>query len=62
MASTTQAESNFLDWFKSNGGSVHSAVGFQQFDGMGRGAVALQDIEVSLTELVESVQVAHESY
>jgi len=49
MASTTQAESDFLNWFKSNGGSLHSAVGFQQFDGMGRGAVALQDIEVSLT-------------
>jgi len=49
MASTTQAESDFLNWFESNGGSLHSAVGFQQFDGMGRGAVALQDIEVSLT-------------
>ncbi|GAA5936316.1 ribosomal lysine N-methyltransferase [Sporobolomyces koalae] len=43
--SAPTAESNFLDWFKTSGGSVNAAVGFKQFDGMGRGAVALQDIE-----------------
>ncbi|GAA6058608.1 hypothetical protein JCM10212_004019 [Sporobolomyces blumeae] len=45
MASFTPAEQAFLDWFKANGGEVHPAVGFKQFDGMGRGAVALDDIE-----------------
>ena len=47
MTTLTTAENKFLDWFKANGGTVHEAVGFEQFDGMGRGAVALQDIEAS---------------
>ncbi|GAA5898866.1 ribosomal lysine N-methyltransferase [Sporobolomyces salmoneus] len=46
MSSSTAAENKFLEWFKSTGGTVNDAVGFKQFDGMGRGAVALQDIEV----------------
>ncbi|GAA5903312.1 hypothetical protein JCM5296_005660 [Sporobolomyces johnsonii] len=45
MAQPTAEETAFLDWFKGKGGTVHPAVGFKQFDGMGRGAVALQDIE-----------------
>ncbi|GAA5999605.1 hypothetical protein JCM5350_008121 [Sporobolomyces pararoseus] len=45
MSTSTAAESKFLEWFKATGGTVHEAVGFKQFDGMGRGAVALQDIE-----------------
>lgn len=36
----------FLNWFTKNGGTLHSAVGITQFPGMGRGAVALEDIEV----------------
>ncbi|CEQ42354.1 SPOSA6832_04163 [Sporobolomyces salmonicolor] len=45
MAQPTAEEKAFLDWFKGKGGTVHPAVGFKQFDGMGRGAVALLDIE-----------------
>jgi SET domain-containing protein 6 len=47
MATFTPAEAKFVDWFKARGGTVHGSVGFKQFEGMGRGAVALQDIEVS---------------
>ncbi|GAA5869697.1 hypothetical protein JCM16303_000551 [Sporobolomyces ruberrimus] len=45
MATFTPAEAKFVDWFKARGGTVHGSVGFKQFEGMGRGAVALQDIE-----------------
>ncbi|GAA6010244.1 hypothetical protein JCM11491_005408 [Sporobolomyces phaffii] len=45
MSAVTPAETSFLEWFKSAGGTVHDAVGFQQFEGMGRGAVALHDID-----------------
>ncbi|GAA5952253.1 hypothetical protein JCM21900_000467 [Sporobolomyces salmonicolor] len=45
MAQPTAEEKAFLEWFKGKGGTVHPAVGFKQFDGMGRGAVALLDIE-----------------
>ncbi|KIJ49632.1 hypothetical protein M422DRAFT_225528 [Sphaerobolus stellatus SS14] len=40
------ADSNtFFAWFKSQGGNVHPAVGITSFPGMGRGAVALEDIK-----------------
>ncbi|GAA5862414.1 hypothetical protein JCM3774_002508 [Rhodotorula dairenensis] len=47
MSSSTPTpdEAGFLDWFVSQGGSVHPAVGFKQWEGQGRGCVALQDIE-----------------
>ncbi|GAA5985075.1 hypothetical protein JCM10908_002514 [Rhodotorula pacifica] len=49
MSSSTLAstpdEAAFLEWFTSNGGTVHPAVGFKQWEGQGRGCVALQDIE-----------------
>lgn len=47
MSSSPTDEGKFLDWFKEKGGTVHRAVAFKQFEGMGRGCVALEDIEVS---------------
>lgn len=49
MSSSPTDEAAFLAWFKEKGGTVHTAVAFQQFEGMGRGCVALEDIEVSLS-------------
>ncbi|KWU45144.1 SET-domain protein [Rhodotorula sp. JG-1b] len=46
-STSTPDEAAFLEWFTSKGGSVHPAVGFKQWEGQGRGCVALQDIEVS---------------
>jgi hypothetical protein len=46
-STSTPDEAAFLEWFTSQGGSVHPAVGFKQWEGQGRGCVALQDIEVS---------------
>ncbi|EGU11047.1 SET-domain protein [Rhodotorula toruloides ATCC 204091] len=45
MSSSPTDEGKFLDWFKEKGGTVHRAVAFKQFEGMGRGCVALEDIE-----------------
>ncbi|GAA5996004.1 ribosomal lysine N-methyltransferase [Rhodotorula paludigena] len=45
MSASSPDETAFLDWFKSKGGTVHPAVGLKHWEGMGRGAVALQDIE-----------------
>ena len=50
MAST--ADETFLAWFLSQGGSIDSAVGLSTFPGMGRGAVALQDIKVTLDAFI----------
>jgi len=44
-STSTPDEAAFLEWFTSQGGSVHPAVGFKQWEGQGRGCVALQDIE-----------------
>lgn len=40
----TTAE-HFIDWFKLHG-SQHASIGLTEFPGMGRGAIALDDIEV----------------
>ncbi|GAA6018787.1 hypothetical protein JCM8202_002231 [Rhodotorula sphaerocarpa] len=44
-SATSPDEQAFVDWFKAKGGTVHDAVGFKQWEGQGRGCVALQDIE-----------------
>ena len=36
----------FLEWFKSSGGTLHEAVGIAYFEDTGRGAIALEDIAV----------------
>jgi hypothetical protein len=36
----------FLEWFRSGGGTLHEAVGIDYFEGTGRGAIALDDIPV----------------
>ena len=36
----------FLEWFKSSGGTLHDAVGIAYFEDTGRGAIALDDITV----------------
>ena len=38
----------FFGWFKARGGKVHSGVGITSFPSMGRGAIALEDIKVSI--------------
>ncbi|GAA5821802.1 hypothetical protein JCM11251_001032 [Rhodosporidiobolus azoricus] len=45
MANSGEHEQAFLAWFKASGGTVHPSVSLQQFPGMGRGAMALEDIE-----------------
>lgn len=40
----TTAE-HFVEWFKAHG-SQHASIGLTDFPGMGRGAVALDDIAV----------------
>ncbi|SGZ12166.1 BQ5605_C028g10485 [Microbotryum silenes-dioicae] len=42
---STPQEQAFVDWLKSNGATVNPSIGLTQFEGMGRGAVALQDIQ-----------------
>lgn len=36
----------FLEWFKTSGGTLHEAVGIAHFEDTGRGAVALENIAV----------------
>jgi len=36
----------FLEWFKSGGGTLHKAVDIAYFEDTGRGAIALEDILV----------------
>jgi len=36
----------FLEWFKSSGGTSHEAVGIAYFEDTGRGAIALEDVAV----------------
>ena len=36
----------FLEWFKTSGGTLHEAVGIGYFEDVGRGAIALKDIPV----------------
>lgn len=36
----------FLEWFKSSGGTLHTAVGIGYFEDTGRGAIALENIAV----------------
>lgn len=48
MASHTPQEHSFLEWLVGNGTQLSPAVGLAQFKGMGRGAIALQDIPVRL--------------
>ncbi|GAA6025653.1 hypothetical protein JCM10207_008926 [Rhodosporidiobolus poonsookiae] len=45
MAAFNKDEQDFVDWFKTSGGTVHSAVGLVQWPGAGRGGIALEDIE-----------------
>ncbi|GAA5847048.1 hypothetical protein JCM9279_002668 [Rhodotorula babjevae] len=46
MATSTPAEATFLEWFKAAGGTVHPAVQLKEdCEGMGRGAIAGEDIE-----------------
>ncbi|BGP19164.1 hypothetical protein JCM10213_006490 [Rhodosporidiobolus nylandii] len=45
MASFNEAEQTFVDWFKAAGGTVHPSIALTQFPEMGRGAMALEDIE-----------------
>ncbi|SCV73464.1 BQ2448_7390 [Microbotryum intermedium] len=42
---TAPQEQAFVNWLKSNGATVNQCVGLTHFEGMGRGAVALQDIQ-----------------
>lgn len=41
-----KAATQFTEWFKRHG-TQHAAIGLAEFPGMGRGAVALEDIAVS---------------
>ncbi|KAK4055004.1 Ribosomal lysine N-methyltransferase 4 [Microbotryomycetes sp. JL221] len=50
---STPEEAAFYEWLSSTGGDISSAVGLKQFDGMGRGAVALRDIDAD--ELLFSI-------
>lgn len=43
----TAAEERFIQWFREVGGELTPKLGLRDFEGMGRGAVALDDIEVS---------------
>ncbi|GAA6038264.1 hypothetical protein JCM8097_003911 [Rhodosporidiobolus ruineniae] len=46
MANSAAGEQAFLDWFKAApGATVHASVGLTDFGSMGRGAMALDDIE-----------------
>lgn len=47
MTTETADEQSFRAWLTARGATVSPAVGLQQFAGMGRGAVALEDIQVS---------------
>ena len=44
-----EKNTQFLEWFKTSGGTLHEAVGIAHFEGTGRGAVALEDIAVRTT-------------
>lgn len=58
MSTETQDELAFRSWLTARGAVVSPAVGLTQFEGMGRGAVALEDIEVSMrlpSALLEAV-------
>ncbi|KAK4050640.1 Ribosomal lysine N-methyltransferase 4 [Microbotryomycetes sp. JL201] len=54
---STLDEAAFYEWLKAAGGEISSAVGLTQFDGMGRGAVALRDIHTD--ELLFSIPRTH---
>ena len=41
-----EKNAQFLEWFKSSGGTLHKAVGIADFEDTGRGAIALEDIAV----------------
>lgn len=44
-----EVASTFIDWFKRHG-SQHASIGLTDFPGMGRGAIALDDIPVRRIE------------
>lgn len=46
---TTEAgEARFLDWFNASQGFLDPRLGFAKFEGMGRGFVAREEIQVSM--------------
>ncbi|KAM0791736.1 hypothetical protein ACM66B_004004 [Microbotryomycetes sp. NB124-2] len=54
---STPDEAAFCNWLTTAGGEISSAVGLTQFEGMGRGAVALRDIDTD--ELLFSIPRTH---
>lgn len=53
MVKETPEELAFRSWLTARGAVVSPAVGLKQFAAMGRGAVALEDIQVSRSHSVE---------
>lgn len=45
-ATLNASEAAFVSWLTGHGGVISPSVGLSQFEGMGRGAVALVDIPV----------------
>lgn len=43
---STPEEAAFFSWLTTNGTTISPALGLAPFEGMGRGAVALEDIQV----------------
>ncbi|CCA68310.1 related to SET7-Regulatory protein [Serendipita indica DSM 11827] len=41
----SESTQEFLKWFRDSGATLHPAVGIKDFEGVGRGAVALHDIQ-----------------
>lgn len=44
---STPEEAAFISWLTTNGTTISPALGLSSFPGMGRGAIALEDIQVS---------------
>ena len=49
--------SDFLSWFQKAGGVLDSSVEITDFTGMGRGAIAIEDIPVSIVEILKTSSV-----